>query len=127
MIKSGTHFPWWSLCCLKVFVESCFNERETPTYYDCRDGKEHEGVLLQKRLDVFFRDLLHFPLGLHGADVDALPEALHLAVEGGCVSPWIYLPYRGVKNETVFFYISFIFYFNIYTWYPHVVYLYIFL
>jgi len=54
---------------------------QQPTYDHRGDGEEHEGVLLEKRQDFLLRDLLHFPLGLHGAYVDALPETLHLAGE----------------------------------------------
>lgn len=51
------------------------------TYNDGRYSKEHKGVLLEERLDIFLRDVLHFPLGLHGPYVDALPDPLHPSVE----------------------------------------------
>lgn len=49
------------------------------TYNDSSHGKEHKGVLPEERQNVLFGDLLHLPLGLHGADVNPFPDALHPA------------------------------------------------
>lgn len=57
-----------------------FSCRSIHTYNNSSNCEEHEGILLQERLDVLFGNLLHFPLCLHGAYVNALPDTLHPAV-----------------------------------------------
>lgn len=49
------------------------------THNNRSNREEHEGVLPEERLHVLLGDLLHFPLGLHGADVDSFPDSLHPA------------------------------------------------
>lgn len=68
---------------LRHFRLAC---RGIHTYNNCPNGKEHKGILLEESLDVLFGDLLHFPLCLHGAYVNAFPDTLHPAVVNQIVS-----------------------------------------
>lgn len=60
----------------------CFHlaYRGIHTYNNSPNCKQNKGILLQESLDVLFGDLLHFPLCLHGAYVNAFPDTLHPAV-----------------------------------------------
>lgn len=49
------------------------------THNNSSDCEEHKSIFPEERQHVLFGDLLHFPLGLHGAYVNAFPDTLHPA------------------------------------------------
>lgn len=69
---------------LLVYSECADGRTEEPagSKHTCNNSsncKEHESILPEERQDIVFGDLLHFPLCLHGAYVDAFPDTLHPA------------------------------------------------
>lgn len=51
------------------------------TYDDSPNSEENKGIFLEESLDILFGDLFHFPLCLHGPDMNAFSKPLHPVLE----------------------------------------------